>query len=86
MTTSGPGATNLITALATAYTDSIPLIAITGQVTRDLIGTDSFQEADVFGCTQPFVKHSYMVMDKDDIPQVLEDAYYIANTGRKGLF
>jgi len=84
MTTSGPGAANLITALATAHTDSIPIIAITGQVTKDLIGTDSFQEADIFGCTQPFVKHSYMVMDVNDIPKVINEAFHIANTGRKG--
>ena len=84
MTTSGPGAANLITALATAHTDSIPIVAITGQVTKDLIGTDSFQEADIFGCTQPFVKHSYMVMDANDIPKVINEAFYIANTGRKG--
>lgn len=84
LTTSGPGATNLITALATAYTDSIPMIAITGQVTKKLIGTDSFQEADVFGCTQPFVKHSYMVMDANNIVNTINEAFHIANTGRKG--
>ncbi|MBN2878904.1 MAG: biosynthetic-type acetolactate synthase large subunit [Clostridia bacterium] len=84
MTTSGPGAANLITALATAHTDSIPIIAFTGQVAKDLIGTDSFQEADIFGCTQPFVKHSYMVMDANDIPRIINEAFYIANTGRKG--
>ncbi len=84
MTTSGPGAANLVTALATAHTDSIPIIAITGQVTKDLIGTDSFQEADIFGCTQPFVKHSYMVMDANEIPRIINEAFYIANTGRKG--
>ena len=84
ITTSGPGAANLITALATAHTDSIPIIAITGQVTKDLIGTDSFQEADIFGCTQPFVKHSYMVMDVNDIPRIINEAFHLANTGRKG--
>jgi len=84
ITTSGPGAANLITALATAHTDSIPIVAITGQVTKNLIGTDSFQEADIFGCTQPFVKHSYMVMDAHDIPRVINEAFHIANTGRKG--
>lgn len=84
MATSGPGAANLVTALATAYTDSIPIIAITGQVTKNLMGTDSFQEADIFGCTQPFVKHSYLVMDVNDIPKVINEAFYLANTGRKG--
>lgn len=82
--TSGPGAANLITALATAHTDSIPIVAITGQVTKDLLGTDSFQEADIFGCTQPFVKHSYMVMDANDIAKIINEAFYIANSGRKG--
>jgi len=84
MATSGPGAANLVTALATAYTDSIPIIAITGQVTKNLMGTDSFQEADIFGCTQPFVKHSYLVMDAGDIPRIINEAFYLANTGRKG--
>lgn len=84
MATSGPGAANLITALATAHTDSIPIVAITGQVAKDLMGTDSFQEADIFGCTQPFVKHSYLVMDACDIPRIINEAFYLANTGRKG--
>lgn len=82
--TSGPGATNLITALATAYADSIPLIAISGQVSSKLLGRDVFQEADMRGATRSFVKHSYLVKDPDDIPRVFKEAFYIASTGRKG--
>ena len=82
--TSGPGATNLITALATAYADSIPLIAISGQVSSKLLGRDVFQEADMRGATRSFVKHSYLVKDPDDIPRVFREAFYIASTGRKG--
>ena len=82
--TSGPGATNLITALATAYADSIPLIAISGQVSSRLLGRDVFQEADMRGATRSFVKHSYLVKDPDDIPRVFREAFYIASTGRKG--
>lgn len=82
--TSGPGATNLITALATAYADSIPLIAISGQVSSDLLGRDVFQEADMRGATRSFVKYSYLVKDPDDIPRVIKEAFYIASTGRKG--
>lgn len=82
--TSGPGATNLITALATAYADSIPLIAISGQVSSRLLGRDVFQEADMRGATRSFVKHSYLVKDADDIPRVFKEAFYIASTGRKG--
>jgi acetolactate synthase-1/2/3 large subunit len=84
MATSGPGATNLITALATAYMDSIPIIAITGQVHRSLLGKDGFQEADIMGSTEPFTKHSYMVMDAADIPRIVNEAFYIAGTGRPG--
>ncbi len=84
LATSGPGATNLITGIATAYMDSIPLVAITGQVVSDKIGTDMFQEADVVGATSPFTKHNYLVKDKNDIPRVIKEAFYIANTGRKG--
>lgn len=84
MATSGPGATNLITALATAYMDSIPIIAITGQVHRSLLGKDGFQEADIMGSTEPFTKHSYMVMDAEDIPRIVNEAFYIAGTGRPG--
>lgn len=82
--TSGPGATNLITALATAYADSIPLIAISGQVSSKLLGRDVFQEADMRGATRSFVKHSYLVKNPDDIPRVFKEAFYIASTGRKG--
>ena len=82
--TSGPGATNLITALATAYADSIPLVAISGQVSSELLGRDVFQEADMRGATASFVKHSYLVKDPDDLPQVFREAFYIASTGRKG--
>ena len=82
--TSGPGATNLITALATAYADSIPLIAISGQVSSKLLGRDVFQEADMRGATRSFVKHSYLVKDPDDIARVFKEAFYIASTGRKG--
>ena len=82
--TSGPGATNLITALATAYADSIPLIAISGQVSSELLGRDVFQEADMRGATESFVKHSYLVKNADDIPRIFKEAFYIASTGRKG--
>ena len=82
--TSGPGATNLITALATAHADSIPLVAITGQVSSKLLGRDVFQEADMRGATRSFVKHSYLVKDPDDIARVFKEAFYIASTGRKG--
>lgn len=81
---SGPGATNLITALATAYADSIPIIAITGQVASTLLGRDVFQEADMRGATESFVKYSYLVRNVNDIPQIFKEAFYIANTGRKG--
>ncbi|WP_040196299.1 biosynthetic-type acetolactate synthase large subunit [Candidatus Soleaferrea massiliensis] len=82
--TSGPGATNLITALATAYMDSIPLIAITGQVSSDLLGRDVFQEVDITGAAEPFTKHSYLLKDAADIPKVFKEAFYIASTGRPG--
>lgn len=82
--TSGPGAVNLITAIATAYADSIPIICITGQVNRDQIGSDAFQEADITGATQPFVKHSYLVSEASDIPRIFKEAFYIAGTGRPG--
>lgn len=84
VTSSGPGATNLITALATAYADSIPIIAITGQVDSHLLGRDVFQEADMRGATASFVKYSYLVKDANDIPRIFREAFYIANTGRKG--
>ena len=84
VTSSGPGATNLITALATAYADSIPLIAITGQVSSELLGRDVFQEADMRGATESFVKYSYLVKNADDIPRIFREAFYIASTGRTG--
>lgn len=82
--TSGPGATNLITAIATAYMDSIPMVAITGQVKRELIGKDAFQEVDITGATLPFTKHSYLVSEVKDIPRVVNEAFHIATTGRPG--
>ncbi|NLO96849.1 MAG: biosynthetic-type acetolactate synthase large subunit [Peptococcaceae bacterium] len=82
--TSGPGATNLITGIATAYMDSIPLVAITGQVTVPLIGRDSFQEADITGITTPITKHNYLIKDINDLPRVFKEAFYIASTGRPG--
>lgn len=82
--TSGPGATNLITGIATAYMDSIPMIAITGQVRSDLIGRDVFQEADITGACEPFVKHSYLVKKTEDLPRIFKEAFHIASTGRPG--
>ncbi|MBQ8569833.1 MAG: biosynthetic-type acetolactate synthase large subunit [Oscillospiraceae bacterium] len=82
--TSGPGATNLITAIATAYMDSVPLICITGQVSSDQIGCDVFQEADITGAAEPFVKYSYLVKDAKELPRVFKEAFHIAGTGRKG--
>ena len=82
--TSGPGATNMITGIATAYMDSIPIVAITGQVRSDLIGRDVFQEADITGACEPFVKHSYLVRDTEDLPRIFKEAFYIAKTGRPG--
>ena len=82
--TSGPGATNLITGLATAMMDSSPVVAITGQVARPGIGKDSFQETDITGATLPVTKHSYLVMDPRDLAKVIKEAFYIATTGRPG--
>lgn len=82
--TSGPGATNLVTGIATAYMDSIPIVAITGQVSTDVIGRDVFQEVDITGATAPFTKHNYLVKDADDIPRIVKEAFYIAKTGRPG--
>ena len=82
--TSGPGATNLITGIATAFADSIPLVCITGQVNSELLGSDVFQEADITGAVESFVKYSYLVRDVDDIPRIFKEAFHIANTGRKG--
>ena len=82
--TSGPGATNVITGIATAFADSIPMICITGQVNSELLGSDVFQEADITGAVESFVKYSYLVKNVNDIPRVFKEAFYIANTGRKG--
>lgn len=82
--TSGPGATNVITGIATAFADSIPLICITGQVDSKLLGSDVFQEADITGAVESFVKYSYLVKDVNDIPRVFKEAFYLADTGRKG--
>ncbi len=84
MTTSGPGATNLITALATAYMDSVPLVAITGQVSSELLGRDVFQEADITGAAEPFTKYSYLVKDPAELPRIIKEAFHIASTGRPG--
>lgn len=84
MATSGPGATNLVTPIADAFMDSIPMVAITGQVPRAVIGNDAFQEADITGITMPITKHSYRVMDPDEIPTAIAEAFYIASTGRPG--
>lgn len=84
MATSGPGATNLVTGIANAYMDSIPIIAITGQVATSVIGTDAFQEADTTGITLPIVKHSYLITTAEEIPQVFAEAFHIASTGRPG--
>jgi len=82
--TSGPGATNLVTAIATAYLDSVPMVAITGQVNSWLIGRDAFQEADITGSCEPFTKHSYLVKNAEDLPRIMKEAFHIARTGRPG--
>lgn len=82
--TSGPGATNLITGIATAFADSIPMVCITGQVNSELLGSDVFQEADITGAVESFVKYSYLVRDVEDIPRIFKEAFHIARTGRKG--
>src|SRR6202165_935305 len=82
--TSGPGATNLTTGLVDAMMDSIPIVAITGQVTSKLIGSDAFQEADTFGITRPCTKHNYLVKKIDELAQIIHEAFYIASTGRPG--
>jgi len=84
MATSGPGATNLVTAIADAYMDSVPMIALTGQVPQAMIGKGGFQETDIFGLTLPVVKHSYLITDINEIPRVVKEAFYIAQTGRPG--
>ncbi|WP_425564669.1 acetolactate synthase large subunit [Saccharopolyspora halophila] len=84
MATSGPGATNLVTALADAHMDSVPIVAITGQQSTGLIGTDAFQEADICGITLPVTKHNFLVTEAEDIPRTIAEAFYIANSGRPG--
>jgi acetolactate synthase-1/2/3 large subunit len=84
LATSGPGATNLVTGLATAYMDSIPMVAITGQVKSFLIGNDAFQEADITGITRPITKHNYLVEDIKDLARIVKEAFHIASTGRPG--
>lgn len=84
MSTSGPGATNMITPIADAFLDSIPMVAITAQVGSSMIGSSAFQETDVFGMTSPIVKHSYLVTKLEDIPRIIREAFYIARTGRPG--
>ncbi len=82
--TSGPGATNLVTGIATAHMDSVPLVIITGNVPSTMVGTDAFQEADIVGITMPIIKHSYFISDVRDIARTVREAFHIANTGRKG--
>ncbi|MGH7967801.1 MAG: thiamine pyrophosphate-binding protein, partial [Limisphaerales bacterium] len=84
MATSGPGATNLVTGIADAYMDSVPMVAITGQVPQAMIGKGAFQETDIYGMTLPVVKHSYLVTDINDIPRIVKEAFHIAQTGRPG--
>ena len=84
LATSGPGATNLVTGIATAYMDSIPMVAITGQVPSNMIGNDAFQEANITGITLPITKHNYLVTDVNDLPRIIKEAFHIASTGRPG--
>src|SRR3954463_516199 len=84
MATSGPGATNLVTPIADAYMDSVPMVAVTGQVASSSIGTDAFQEADIRGITMPITKHSFLVTDPAEIPRTIAEAFHIASTGRPG--
>ena len=84
LATSGPGATNLVTAIANAHMDSIPMVAITGQVGTAFLGKDSFQEADITGITLPITKHNYLVKSTAEIPAVIKEAFHAASTGRKG--
>jgi acetolactate synthase-1/2/3 large subunit len=84
LVTSGPGATNAVTGIATAFMDSIPMIVISGQVDSSLIGSDGFQETDMVGISRPIVKHSFMVQNPADIPSIVKKAFYIATTGRPG--
>ena len=84
MATSGPGATNLVTPIADAYMDSVPIVAITGQVATSLIGTDAFQEADISGITIPITKHNFLVTKPEDIARTIGEAFHVASTGRPG--
>ena len=84
LATSGPGATNLVTGIATAYMDSVPIVAFTGQVPRSMIGTDAFQEIDITGITSPITKHNYLVQNVEDLARIIAEAFYIARTGRPG--
>jgi acetolactate synthase-1/2/3 large subunit len=87
MATSGPGACNLVTGLATAYMDSVPIVAVTGQVKTNLVGTDGFQEADTTGITMPVTKHSYLIKDPNEVarfPDIIREAFYLARSGRPG--
>ena len=84
LATSGPGATNLVTGIATAFMDSIPMVALTGQVRTSVIGNDAFQEADTIGVTRPVTKHSYLIKDVKDLARAVREAFYIARTGRPG--
>src|SRR5690606_33758778 len=84
LATSGPGATNLVTGIADAMLDSLPLVVFTGQVATSVIGTDAFQEADIIGITQPITKHNYQVKNVEDFPRIIKEAFYIASTGRPG--
>ena len=82
--TSGPGATNLITGLANAHMDSVPLVAITGQVPTEMVGNDAFQEVDITGITLPITKHNYIARKIEELPLIIKEAFYIAKTGRPG--
>src|ERR1700727_2676547 len=84
MATSGPGATNLVTGIADAFMDSVPIVAITGQVATNLMGTDAFQEVDIFGITLPVVKHSFLVRTAAELPEIVREAFRIARSGRPG--
>ena len=83
--TSGPGATNIVTGLATANMDGIPMVAFTGQVATKMVGNDAFQEADTCGITRPITKHNYFVRDVDDLPRIIVEAFHIASTGKPGI-
>ena len=84
LATSGPGATNCVTGIATAYMDSIPMVVLSGQVPTNLIGDDAFQETDIVGCSRPIVKHSFNCRDAEQIPEILAKAFYLAASGRPG--